>query len=105
MRRQMIEQFYFLVHAKRRPCLHDGIESAGRIHEKRRPGADHLVARDDAVDDRGGHSALAGSGPSPLFAHATAPRITGALVQAQDVVAVKALVPDLHPRTQRANGG
>ena len=57
MRRQMIEQFYFLVHAKRLPRLHDRIESAGRIHEKRRPGADHLVARDDAIDDRGGHSA------------------------------------------------
>jgi hypothetical protein len=33
MRRQMIEQFYLLVHAKRRPCLDHRIESAGRIHE------------------------------------------------------------------------
>ena len=41
----------------------------------------------------------------PRSPHTTAPRITGALVKALDVIAVKALLSHLHPRTERANGG
>src|ERR1700745_886312 len=47
--------------------------------------------------------ALAATRPSPRLPHATAPRITGAVVEAPDVIAVKALVSDLHPRAQRHN--
>src|SRR5262249_10003583 len=42
---------------------------------------------------------------SPRSPHTTAPRITGALVKALDVIVVKALLSHLHPRTERANGG
>ena len=52
---QMIEQFYPGVAAERRPRLDHRIEAAGRIHQQRRPGADHLITRRDAVDDRARH--------------------------------------------------
>ena len=53
--RQMIEQFYPGVAAERRPRLDHRVEAAGRVHQKRRPGADHLVTRRDAVDRDRGH--------------------------------------------------
>ncbi len=53
--RQMIEQLDLGVDALRRPGLDHGIEAAGRVHQQRRPGADDLVARRDAVDDRTRH--------------------------------------------------
>src|SRR5580704_19011119 len=52
---QMIEQFYPGVAAKRRPRFDHGVEAAGRVHQQRRSGANHLVARGDAVDDRARH--------------------------------------------------
>jgi hypothetical protein len=41
---------------------------------------------------------------SPGFPQATAPWITGALVQTPDIVAVEALPSHLHPCTKRADG-
>ena len=55
MFRQMIEQLDLGVDALRRPGLDHGVEAAGRVHQDRRPGADDLVARRDAVDDRARH--------------------------------------------------
>src|SRR5262249_12119503 len=45
------------------------------------------------------------SWPLSRFGRATAARIAGALVQPPDVVAVKALISDLHPWRQRGTGG
>src|SRR5580704_7301178 len=53
--RQMIEQFYPGVAAERRPRFDHSVEAAGRVHQDRRPGADHLVTRRDAIDDRARH--------------------------------------------------
>ncbi len=53
--RQVIEQLDAGVHALRGPLVQGRIEPGGRVHEQRRPVADHLVAGLDAVDERGGH--------------------------------------------------
>src|ERR1700691_5892500 len=60
---QMIEQFYPGVTAERRPRLDGRVEAAGRVHQQRRPRADHFVARRDAVDCSSGHGSRS---PLPL---------------------------------------
>src|SRR6184192_893789 len=49
--RQVLEELDPGVDALRAPLLHRRIEAAWRVHQQRRPGADQLVARLDAVDD------------------------------------------------------
>src|SRR2546425_11026201 len=49
--RQVLEELDPGVDALRAPLLYRRIEAARRVHQQRRPGADQLVARLDAVDD------------------------------------------------------
>src|SRR3989454_8534631 len=49
--RQVLEELDPGVDALRAPLLHRRIEATWRIHQQRRPRADHLVARLDAADD------------------------------------------------------
>src|SRR5258708_34612936 len=49
--RPVLEELDAAVDALRAPLLHRRIEATWRIHQQRRPGADRLVARPDAVDD------------------------------------------------------
>src|SRR5437762_2072864 len=53
---EMIEQLDPGVDAERRPALDSGVETAGRVHQERRPGPNHLVTCRDTVDDRAGHA-------------------------------------------------
>src|ERR1700675_1863524 len=52
---QMIEQLDSGIATNRRPRLDHRVEAAGRVHQQRRSGADHLVSRRDAVDRHSRH--------------------------------------------------
>src|SRR6185437_1187325 len=62
MLRQVIKEFYAGIHALRRPGLHHRIESARRVHQKRRARAEHVVTRVNAIDRGRGHGT-----PHPLI--------------------------------------
>ncbi len=50
---QVLEQLDPRVHTLRLPLVQGRIEPGGRVHQERRPVADHLVARLNAVDKSG----------------------------------------------------
>src|SRR5262249_7758394 len=75
--RQMIEQLDPGIDALRAPRVYRRVETARRVHQERRAGARHLVARGDTVDDRGGHHRAAGLAGA-LAAAAAAAEAAGA---------------------------
>jgi hypothetical protein len=68
---QMVERLDLGVDSLRGPFVQTRIESGRRIHQQRRSGANHFIARRDAVDDGGGH----GGSPTSVKARASADEI------------------------------
>src|SRR5262249_23700288 len=53
--RKVIENSCLRVNTQRGPFLYRCIEAAGRVHQQRRAGANHLVSRRDAINSCCGH--------------------------------------------------